>query len=71
MYRDSRRREEEEEEVPGVAEVAWRIGEDDIKERRSNKQGFLKTYPIDVCGDVRTIILMYITSLLSRSCHGF
>ena len=69
MYRDSRRSEEEE-EGPGGG-VAWRIGEDDIKERRSNKQGFLKTYPIDVCGDVGTIILMYITSLLSRSCHGF
>ena len=73
MYRDSRPSEEEE-EVPGVG-VAWRIGEDDIKDRRSNKRGFLKTnqipHPIDVHGDVGTIILMYFTSLLSRSCHGF
>ena len=70
MYRDSRRSEEEEEEVLGVA---WRIGEDDIKDRRSNKRGFLKTNqapnPVDVRGDVVTIILVY--ALLSRSCHGF
>ena len=72
MYRDSRRSEEEE-EVPGVAEVAWRIGEDDIKDRRSNKQDFLKTNqgpnPVDGRGDVGTIILVY--ALLSRSCNGF
>ena len=74
MYRDSRRSEEEE-EVAGVPGVVWRIAEDDLKDRRSNKQDFLKTNqvpnPIDVHGDVGTIMLMYFKSLLSRSCHGF
>ena len=57
MYRDSRRSEEEEEEVSGVA---WRIAEDDLKDWRSNKRGFLKTNQvpnrIDVHGDVGAII---------------